>query len=151
MVAASKNVTLRLPSSTQFLVGTEQLKHLTWTVFWYMCISGLFNNVISDYLWARSVVLTSSTVATVGLSITIPLAMVSDLLVHGNPPTALSAGGAVLVIVGFCLVNVTKEAETDLYMYVCGGAYERVAKELMLMPGPIKRKSSELVVEDMCI
>jgi hypothetical protein len=116
-----------------------------------MCVSGLFNNVISDYLWARSVVLTSSTVASVGLSITIPLAMVSDLLVHGNAPTALSAGGAVLVIIGFCLVNVTKEAEADMYMYVCGGAYERVAKELMLMPGPIKRKSSELVVEDMCI
>jgi solute carrier family 35 protein F5 len=136
---------------TQFLVGTEQLKHLTWTVFGYMCVSGLFNNVISDYLWARSVVLTSSTVATVGLSITIPLAMVSDFVVHGNPPTALSAGGAVLVIIGFCLVNVTKEVEVDLYMYVCGGAYERVAKELMLMPAPIKRKSSELVVEDMCI
>ena len=39
------------------------------------------NNVLSDYLWARAVVLTTPTVATVGLSLTIPLAFVSDLFV----------------------------------------------------------------------
>lgn len=118
-----------------------------------MVLSGFFNNVISDYLWARSVVLTSSTVATVGLSITIPLAMISDLLVQGEAPTGLSASGAILVIVGFCLVNVSKEVESELYLYVCRllgmqSAYERVAKEVMLTTTPIKRKSSELQVAD---
>ena len=39
------------------------------------------NNVLSDYLWARAVVLTTPTVATVGLSLTIPLAFISDLFV----------------------------------------------------------------------
>ena len=118
-----------------------------------MVLSGFFNNVISDYLWARSVVLTSSTVATVGLSITIPLAMISDFLVQGEAPTGLSASGAILVIIGFCLVNVSKEVESELYFYVCDllglqSAYERVAKEVMLTSSPIKRKSSELQVAE---
>ena len=38
-----------------------------------MCLllKGLFDNVLSDYFWARAVVLTSATVATVGLGLTI--------------------------------------------------------------------------------
>jgi hypothetical protein len=115
-----------------------------------MCISGLFNNVISDYLWARSVVLTSSTVATVGLSITIPLAMVSDLLVHDTSPTALSACGAVLVIIGFCLVNISRETEVDIFMYLFGSVYERVSREVAMV-APIKRKTSEQAVDDMVV
>ena len=136
----------------QALLGIEQLSHLTGAVVGFMVLSGFFNNVISDYLWARSVVLTSSTVATVGLSITIPLAMISDFLVQGEAPTGLSASGAILVIIGFCLVNVSKEVESELYFYVCDllglqSAYERVAKEVMLT-APIKRKSSELQVAE---
>ena len=115
-----------------------------------MVISGLFNNVISDYLWARSVVLTSSTVATVGLSITIPMAMVADFLVHSQSPTGLSSGGAILVVIGFCLVNISKETEVDLYMYMFGGKYERISKELALN-APIKCKSSEVNLDEMCI
>lgn len=111
-----------------------------------MCISGFFNNVISDYLWARSVVLTSSTVATVGLSITIPLAMISDFIVQNQAPTGLSASGAVLVIIGFCLVNISKELELEMFMSVCHmlglrSAYEMVAKEVLLT-APSKRRTS---------
>jgi hypothetical protein len=52
-------------------------------VFGLICISGVFDNVLSDYLWARAVVLTTPTIATVGLSLTIPLAFLSDALFHG--------------------------------------------------------------------
>lgn len=118
-----------------------------------MCISGLFNNVISDYLWARSVVLTSSTVATVGLSITIPLAMVSDFIVQNRPPTALSGAGAALVIIGFSLVNITREAEIAAFMYCCGDVYMRFQEGMLRGLGiePIKRKNSELDVEELVL
>ena len=43
-------------------------------------------------------------VATVGLSITIPLAMISDFILFGDVPTGLSFGGAAMVIVGFLFV-----------------------------------------------
>lgn len=132
-------------------IHASQLSHLTGAAVGFMVISGFFNNVISDYLWARSVVLTSSTVATVGLSITIPLAMISDFFVQAKAPTVLSSLGATLVIIGFCLVNVTKEHEIDFMMYLKGAnSYERVSKEVMLTM-PIKRKSSELQVDDLCI
>ena len=32
----------------------------------WACAKGLFDNVLSDYLWARAVLLTSPTVASVG-------------------------------------------------------------------------------------
>ena len=132
-------------------VSASQLSHLTGAAVGFMVLSGTFNNVISDYLWARSVVLTSSTVATVGLSITIPLAMVSDFFVQTKAPTVLSAMEATLVIIGFCLVNISKEHELDFFMYLKGSSnYERVSREVMLTM-PIKRKSSELQVDDLCI
>jgi drug/metabolite transporter (DMT)-like permease len=123
----------------QVLAGSVHFSHLTWAVLGYMCLSGLFNNVLADYLWARSVVLTSSTVATVGLSITIPLAILSDLLAHNTSPTSLSAGGAVLVIVGFCLVNVSRETEAAMYVYLC-------VKNGSVVPS-IRRRSKEQEVE----
>ena len=38
--------------------------------------------ILSDYLWAQAVILTSATVATVGTGLTIPLAFVSDSILH---------------------------------------------------------------------
>ena len=43
-------------------------------VFGALVIRGLFDNVLSDYLWVRSVILTNATVATVELGMTITLA-----------------------------------------------------------------------------
>lgn len=50
------------------------------TILGFIVLNGLCDNVLSDYLWARAIVLTSPTVATVGLSLTIPLAFLSDAL-----------------------------------------------------------------------
>lgn len=88
-----------------------------------MFLGGIFNNVISDLLWAKSIVLTSPTVslacnlvvcanhfkflwqvATVGLSITIPLAMMSDYLLFNDIPSSMSFTGASLVLLGFFFV-----------------------------------------------
>ena len=38
------------------------------------CKLGTFDNVLSDYFWARAVMLTSPTAATVGLTLTVPIA-----------------------------------------------------------------------------
>ena len=56
-------------------------------------------------MWARSIVLTSPTVATVGLSLTIPLAFLSDFLLGHGAPAVLSIFGALAVIFGFVVVN----------------------------------------------
>ena len=71
--------------------------------------------VCSDYLWARAVVLTSATIATVGLGLTIPLAFISDLLWMGQPGDQVvsisSITGALSVLAGFVLVNIGDDAE----------------------------------------
>lgn len=86
---------------------------LTWVVFGFLVIKGLLDNVLSDYLWARSVVLTSATVATVGLGLTIPLAFISDFLWTGQDSdqvvTFSSVSGALAVLAGFFLVNLATE------------------------------------------
>jgi solute carrier family 35 protein F5 len=95
--------------------GTTGQGTLTWVVFGYLMANGILDSVLSDYLWARAVVLTSATVATVGLGLTIPLAMVSDWVTgNTNVLSPQSSAGALTVLAGFILVNMgTKEEEFE--------------------------------------
>ena len=79
----------------------------TWFIFICIVVKGLFDNVLSDYLWARSIVLTSATVASVGLGLTIPLALLSDVFIM-DETSVLTLGsiiGATLVLIGFVFTN----------------------------------------------
>lgn len=115
-------------SHLQYYLGLDDLTSLTGAVVGFMILNGLCNTVLSDYLWARAVVLTSPTVATIGVTITIPLALISDFLLHGASPTALSGTGAFLVLCGFTLVNITQEMELDIRKYFgCDHEYARVS------------------------
>ena len=60
---------------------------------------GLVDNVLSDYLWARAVLLTSPTTASVGLSMQIPLAAVAEALL-GRAGWLKSASSAAAMLVG---------------------------------------------------
>jgi drug/metabolite transporter (DMT)-like permease len=94
--------------------GWGGVTHFSLTIFGFLLLSSFFNDVVADYLWARSVLLTSPTVATVGLSMTIPLAIVTDFLsglfysnkANSDALSTLSLCGAGLVLVGFLFVNV---------------------------------------------
>jgi putative MATE family efflux protein len=70
-----------------------------------LILNGVFDNVLSQFLWAKAVILTSPTVATVGLSLTIPLAVLSDLL-RGIDLSIWSLVSALLVVMGFLAVNI---------------------------------------------
>ena len=75
----------------------DNLWQLSGKIFGFLVLSGLSDNVLSDYLWARSVVLTSPTVATIGMSVTIPLAMLSDFLLNHVKQDAVAILCAMLV------------------------------------------------------
>jgi len=93
--------------------GTAAAVGLTWVVFGYLVAKGTLDNVLSDFLWARAVVLTSATVATVGLGLTIPLAFVSDWVMgRGNVLSAQSIAGALSVLAGFILVNIGEKGDS---------------------------------------
>jgi solute carrier family 35 protein F5 len=59
--------------------------------------NGLIGSVLSDYFWALSVVWTTPLVATLGMSLTIPLAMVADMIIHGRRYSAVYIFGSVQV------------------------------------------------------
>eukprot|EP01032_Pedospumella_encystans_P012804 gene12804-14785_t len=113
-----------------YVLNLDDLTNLTYIVVGFIILNGLCNSVLSDYLWARAVVLTSPTVATIGVAITIPLAMVSDLLIHGTMPTILSGFGAFLVVLGFVLVNITADMELEIRHYIgLPNGYQRLSRE----------------------
>ena len=78
---------------------------LTWSIFLFLVLKGLLDNVLSDYLWARAVILTSATVASVGVGLTIPMAFFADWLQGNYSGGSGEILGAILVVAGFILVN----------------------------------------------
>lgn len=69
--------------------------------------NGFVGSVLSDYLWALSVVWTTPLVATLGMSLTIPLAMVADMVIHGRHYSAIYVLGSAQVFAGFVIANLS--------------------------------------------
>ena len=77
-----------------------------------LVFTGLFDNVLSQYFWAYSVLLTSPTVATVGLSLTIPMAIASDLM-RGKQVVIQQFAAAFFVCAGFLILSSEPDPEQD--------------------------------------
>ncbi|KAL1539590.1 hypothetical protein AAHA92_24052 [Salvia divinorum] len=95
---------------------------LTGKQFGLIVGKGLLDNVVSDYLWAKAVLLTTITLASAGLSIQVPLAIIVDSLI-GIAPHPLDYVGAVAVMIGFTGLNfpsyalsTTREAHLELQL-----------------------------------
>lgn len=69
--------------------------------------NGLVGSVLSDYFWALCVVWTTPLVATLGMSLTIPLAMLADMVIHGRHYSAIYILGSVQVFAGFIIANLS--------------------------------------------
>jgi solute carrier family 35 protein F5 len=91
-----------------------------------LSLNGLFGTVLSDLLWSLVVVFASPLLATMGLSLGIPLAMASDAIMGKRGVfTGKYFIGSALVLLGFTTVNLTsKEREERFYATVkskCNG------------------------------
>jgi len=82
-------------------LGAEDLSDLPAGFIAGVLLKGLFDNVLSGQLWAHSVALGGPTLATVALSLTVPLAALSDALLLGRAPGALLAAGCAMTVLGF--------------------------------------------------
>ncbi|KMT16060.1 hypothetical protein BVRB_3g052310 [Beta vulgaris subsp. vulgaris] len=87
----------------------ESFTTFTWKQFSLILGKGLLDNVLSDYLWAKAVLLTTTTVATAGLTIQVPLAALVDTLI-GNAPNTMDYAGAAAIMVGFVGINIPSDA-----------------------------------------
>lgn len=68
-----------------------------------MVVKGLADNVLSDYLWAKAILLVGPTTATSGLALQIPLAIILDA-VFGFPPWLGHFGTAILTFLGAAII-----------------------------------------------
>lgn len=86
--------------------GVEPFELPGWAVLWPLMVNTLIGTNLSDVMWAKAVVLTSPFVATIGLSLTTPFALMADLVIHGAKHGPLYITGAVVVTAGFVVANV---------------------------------------------
>ncbi|EGZ25188.1 hypothetical protein PHYSODRAFT_479536 [Phytophthora sojae] len=91
--------------------GVESLQGLTWEIVGLLFVQGLLNNVLADYLWAVSIMYTSTTTATIGLSLTVPMAIFSDWIVNDIKPGWVTFVSSALVLGGFVVLAITTRKE----------------------------------------
>jgi solute carrier family 35 protein F5 len=75
---------------------------------WQVLTIILFNSaasLISDFCWAYAMLLTSPLVVTVGLSLTIPLSLVGQMVLHGLYTSLVYWAGAAVVVMSFVFIN----------------------------------------------
>ncbi|CAM9408666.1 unnamed protein product [Ectocarpus sp. 13 AM-2016] len=102
---ASALIFLPLVVGLAYAPGMHILHGLTFHIVQLIVFKAVMDNVISGLLWARAILLTTPTVATVGCSLTIPIAFMSDFAMHGKVPNPLAVLGAFLVVGGFYFVS----------------------------------------------
>ena len=71
----------------------------------FIIINAVFGTVLSDVLWAMSVLYLNPTLCSVALSLTIPLAVIADVVLYDLEFNYYYIIGAVLVIVGFVIMS----------------------------------------------
>ncbi|KAI9278681.1 hypothetical protein BDA99DRAFT_492858 [Phascolomyces articulosus] len=78
-----------------------------------LLLNAFIGTFVSDYLWLLSMLMTSPLVVTLGISLTIPLALMGDVIFKHIIPNLQYAAGAVLVLVGFFAVNFATLSEAE--------------------------------------
>ncbi|KXJ93086.1 hypothetical protein Micbo1qcDRAFT_194369 [Microdochium bolleyi] len=72
---------------------------------WAVIIFNSLASFVADMSWAYAMLLTTPLVVTVGLSLTIPLSLVGEMIQYGQSSSFLYWVGAVIVVLSFIFVN----------------------------------------------
>ncbi|KAK3501643.1 hypothetical protein B0T13DRAFT_463930 [Neurospora crassa] len=81
----------------------------TWAIIWINTISSFF----SDIIWAYAMLLTTPLVVTVGLSLTIPLSLIGEMIQYHQYSSWIYWVGAGIVVFSFVFVNNESHEEGD--------------------------------------
>ncbi|KAL8830736.1 MAG: hypothetical protein Q9191_001266 [Dirinaria sp. TL-2023a] len=70
-------------------------------------------SLLSDIAWAYAMLLTSPLLVTVGLSLTIPLSLVGEMIINSQTSSVAYCIGAVIVLMSFLFINYESKAGAD--------------------------------------
>ena len=70
------------------------------------------SSFISDISWAYAMLLTTPLVVTVGLSLTIPLSLIGEMITYSQYSSAMYWVGAAIVVLSFLFINNESKEET---------------------------------------
>ncbi|OQE27566.1 hypothetical protein PENSTE_c004G02844 [Penicillium steckii] len=100
---------------------------------WMIILVNSVSSFISDIAWAYAMLLTTPLVVTVGLSLTIPLSLVGQIILQGQYSSPLYWVGATIVFLSFLVVNHesnVQEDDTGLTRHrVSSGEYESIPRD----------------------
>ena len=102
-----------------------ELPPTKWVTAIILCNS--LASLVSDMAWAYAVLLTSPIVVTVGLSMTIPLSLVGQIVINGQTASPLYWVGALVVVLSFIFVNQEEKKDEQIVI-----SSEGVSRESMV-------------------
>lgn len=85
--------------------GVERFELPSSSFIWLIVIFNSIASLLSDIAWAFAVLLTSPIVVTVGLSMSIPLSLVGEMVLNNQTVSVLYLVGACIVLLSFVFVN----------------------------------------------
>lgn len=94
--------------------GIEKFELPSGTFVLSMILLNCLITFISDFCWVKAMLLTSPLIVTVGLSTTIPFAMIGDIIFKGEKITTLYIIAASMICISFFVIN--KDAENDKHI-----------------------------------
>lgn len=81
---------------------------------WTIVLLNSASSFISDYCWAYAMLLTTPLVVSVGLTMTIPLSLIGQMMISAQYSSALYWVGAVIVLLSFLVINHESKEEDDV-------------------------------------
>ncbi|GAX73106.1 hypothetical protein CEUSTIGMA_g559.t1 [Chlamydomonas eustigma] len=107
--------------------GVFSLSSVPKQAYLIILLEGLLDYVLSDYLWARAVIILGPTVASLGLSAQIPMAAAADLAlgraqwIHSVQTVLMTLGGTMLIMLGFFGINLAASATSTVSLEGASG------------------------------
>lgn len=91
--------------------GWEKFELPTGRAAMILFVNAWIGTVLSDFLWAKSIALTTPLIGTLALSLTVPLSIILDYCFRGVKFTFQYLIGVAFVFAGFLMVNVDEALE----------------------------------------
>jgi len=107
--------------------GVETFQFPPTGKIWTIVLLNSASSFLSDYCWAYAMLLTTPLVVTVGLSMSIPLSLIGQMILSAQYSSALYWVGAFIVLLSFLFINHESKEEDESRPHSRSDAHEAVA------------------------